>query len=322
MKRNTSSQNFSALPRLTAAVLFLPCFLLLEKNLPVKIYYLAGLFFLYALLLCLWPRSLQSLDMIFPISIVIDLLFLTIFLYFLDRYIHVLATFYLLPIIISAFNQKPGNLYSITGLSGLSYLILAIIQGYWLVPIILQIISFFVIACCAALLTKQLRLTYSFQANQDPLTKVSNRRYFDYHLQRLIAGETPFSLILVDLDDFKQLNDNKGHHHGDFVLKVVAATLKVHSQRGTDFTARFGGDEFAMILPYTSKEDSKKVAEKIRTSILIDPKLLPYPNVSVSLGIAAFPEDADTMEELLEKVDEALYEAKNRGKNYVYVYSE
>lgn len=318
--KKTTLHNFSALPRLMAGVLFLPCFLLMQKSLPVSIYYLAGLFIIYALILYALPRSLQCLDLVFPFTLVIDLLFITAFLYFLDRYLHVLAAFYLLPIITSAFNQKSGTTYITAGLSAVFYLVLAITQGYWLEPIILQLIVFFVITICAAILIKQIRQTYSIQANQDSLTKVSNRRYFDYYLQKLIASEVPNSLLMMDIDNFKQLNDKQGHHHGDYVLKVIAATLKENSHKGSDLAARFGGDEFALILPYTSKEDGKKIAEKIRTSILINPKLLPYPNVSVSLGVAAYPEDAENIEELLEMVDSALYEAKNRGKNYVFVY--
>lgn len=318
MKRSQTKSNTSLI-RLLACILFLPCFLLMEKSIPAMLYYLAGFFLIYAIVLYACPRTVDYLNLVFPFSLVIDLLFITAFLYFLDRYIHVLATFYLLPIIIASFHHKAGAPYGAAILAATCYLLLAITQGYWLVPIIIHIISFFVVAICMSIMTQQFHYTYSLQANQDSLTKVSNRRYFNIYMKKLISSKTPHSFILIDIDNFKQLNDTQGHHHGDYVLKIVAATLKEYSKE-SDMVARYGGDEFALILPDTSKEESQKIAEKIRNSILINPKLLPYPHISVSLGIAAYPDDANDLEELLEKVDLALYAAKDRGKNNVYVY--
>ena len=155
-------------------------------------------------------------------------------------------------------------------------------------------------------------------ANLDTLTKIHNRRFFNNSMNSLISKNIPFSLILIDLDNFKMLNDTEGHSHGDYVLKIIANIMKQYT-RNTDVIARFGGDEFAIILPETSKEKSKAIAERIRNSVMVNPKFIPYAQVSLSMGISAYPNDGHTMNEIIEKADEALYIAKSRGKNYIHI---
>lgn len=320
MKRSDSN-NTTAFLRLMTCLLFLPCFLLMEPSPTLTIYYISSVLFVYAAILYAFPTTLTYLNLVLPLSLILDLFLLSSFLYFLDRYTQVLATFYLIPIIAAAFNPKPAAPYGVAFLAGVFYISLAIIRGYWLVPTILQIISFFIIAFVTATLAQQFLHTYSLQANQDSLTKIHNRRFFNFFLTKLLKDKTPHTLILIDIDNFKQLNDTQGHHHGDYVLKVIATILKDFT-RTSDVVARYGGDEFAIILPRISKQESKNIAERIRNNVLVNHKLLPYPIISVSIGIAAYPEDAMSTEELLKKADSALYKAKERGKNYVCIYAE
>jgi diguanylate cyclase (GGDEF)-like protein len=204
-------------------------------------------------------------------------------------------------------------------LAGLAYLFTGYYANFSPALMSLQVVLFFILALFTWAQQQSYRQTYFTQANLDTLTKIHNRRFFNHALSQLVEKKTPFSLLLLDLDDFKMLNDTQGHHHGDYVLKIIAATIR-ECTRSSDIFSRYGGDEFAIILPHTSKEDSKQIAERIRNKVLIHPKFLMYSRISLSIGIAAFPGDADSTEGILQKADEALYKAKERGKNYVYVY--
>ena len=314
------SNSTTAFLRLMTCILFFPCFLIMEPGLPLPIYYISGIFLSYAVILYAFPTSLKYLNLVLPLSLILDLIFISAFLYFVNRYTQVLAFFYMLPIVAMSFTPNPAAPYIVAFLAGAAYLVVAIMRGYLLTPISLQIISFFILAFFTTTLAQQFHHTYSQQANQDSLTKIHNRRFFNFFLNKLVASKTPHTLILIDLDNFKQLNDSQGHHHGDYVLKVIASILKEFT-RSNDVVARYGGDEFAIILPQTSKQECKNIAERIRNSVLVNHKLLPYPIISISLGIAAYPGDAQSAEELLEKADGALYKAKDRGKNYVSVYN-
>jgi diguanylate cyclase (GGDEF)-like protein len=183
------------------------------------------------------------------------------------------------------------------------------------------VVFFFIIAFYTKNLFNLYQQSYYQQANQDTLTKIHNRRYFNHMLSRMIREEVPFCLIIIDIDNFKALNDTKGHHHGDYVLKVIALIQK-ECTRSYDVVTRFGGDEFAIIMPRLAKSACKIIAERIRNNVLVSPKLLSYPNISISVGIASFPQDALVEEEILKKADEALYKAKNMGKNFVCVCQE
>lgn len=314
--RKTVTGNSTAFLRLMVCILFLPCFLLMDNSLPQPVYFLSGAAFIYAVILYAFPLALSYLNMFFPMSLILDLLLITSFIYLLEHYTLALALFYLLPVIGASFNERPAAPFGTAFLAGFFYLALAVLRGYWLIPVILQIIYFFIIAFFTATMTRQFQHTYIQQANQDSLTKIHNRRFFNYFLDKQVNTQTPHTLILIDLDNFKQLNDTQGHHHGDYVLKVVASILKEHT-RSYDMVARYGGDEFAIILPHTSKDESKNIAERIRNGVLINPKLLLYPIISISLGLASYPDDAQSTEELLEKADAALYRAKAMGKNCV-----
>lgn len=163
-------------------------------------------------------------------------------------------------------------------------------------------------------------------ADTDELTGISNRRSMDRCLRhewnRLFRVNRPLSLLFIDLDFFKQYNDTYGHDGGDQCLIQVAKILRNHSQRSYDMAARFGGEEFAVILPETSEEDALKIAE----TILADLERLQIPHagsgvakhVTLSVGVATMvPNQPDSDDFLRLSADRALYQAKKMGRKQV-----
>ena len=152
----------------------------------------------------------------------------------------------------------------------------------------------------------------------DPLTGLGNHRHFHDRLERELADSReqryPLSVCLVDIDDFKRINDRFGHPGGDKVLAQLAATLR---QGGEAF--RLGGDEFAILLPGRDEEGARIAAEAI-VARLPEVELAPAGPVTVSAGIATAPEDEVDRDELVRRADSALYWAKEYGKNQVRVY--
>ncbi|WP_038047318.1 GGDEF domain-containing protein [Thermus caliditerrae] len=148
------------------------------------------------------------------------------------------------------------------------------------------------------------------QALTDPLTGLPNRRALEMALEKEAArverGEKPFSLILLDLDDFKRVNDEKGHPEGDRLLQEVARHLVAHVRRG-DLVARFGGEEFAILLPATDCLRAERLAERLKEGLAAR-------GVTASFGVALYQ---GSLEALLQKADQALYRAKGLGKNRV-----
>ncbi|MBI5049355.1 MAG: diguanylate cyclase [Nitrospirae bacterium] len=156
----------------------------------------------------------------------------------------------------------------------------------------------------------------------DPLTGILNRRFMNNRLTEEIARfnryKQPFSFLMLDIDGFKKYNTVFGHIGGDKILKILAATL-TGALRQVDIAARYGGDEFVIILPQTPKADAINIAERLREHIETSPilqqaELLPE-KLTVSIGLASYPEDAASITELMEKVDQALYLAKDGGRN-------
>lgn len=159
---------------------------------------------------------------------------------------------------------------------------------------------------------------------RDGLTGLYNHRHFQETLaQEILRSKRHakiFSLVFLDVDYFKQYNDTHGHLHGDAIL-VALSKLLISGIRKSDLAVRYGGEEFVLLLPETSKENAFSLAGAIREKIAAHPfpgrDTQPQGMLTVSMGIAAFPEDGSDSSTLLHRADEALYQAKNGGRNRV-----
>ncbi|MCM8769048.1 MAG: sensor domain-containing diguanylate cyclase [Candidatus Omnitrophica bacterium] len=158
----------------------------------------------------------------------------------------------------------------------------------------------------------------------DSLTQVYNRGHFERVFSQLFSDfhrrNEPVSLAMCDIDHFKNYNDTNGHQAGDKVLREIATILK-KGTKGSDIVARYGGEEFVIIFPQTTKANAIKICEDLRLKVqqypFLNEDFQPEKDLTLSFGVASFPEDATSPQELLKKADEALYQAKNRGRNQV-----
>ncbi len=158
----------------------------------------------------------------------------------------------------------------------------------------------------------------------DHLTGLANRRRFERQLEREVGRMSrfghPFSLLMLDIDSFKNLNDSYGHDAGDEAIRRISKVLR-EGTRGIDLAARIGGEEFAILLVETNKEGGLEVAERLRAAI----KALEIPKagrITGSFGVAECPSDAQTAAEILKAADVALYEAKRNGRDQVVAMGE
>jgi diguanylate cyclase (GGDEF)-like protein len=182
------------------------------------------------------------------------------------------------------------------------------------------------IASQAALALENARLhtTVNEQAQRDPLTGAYNHGTLIDKLHAAIghaqAERGTVALIMLDLDSFKQYNDNYGHLVGDDVLRSTVAAIQSHL-KSTDVVGRWGGEEFGVILPGVTRQQARAIAERIRQTVaaheLRDMHNRPIPSATASLGIALYPDDAVHIEELIHKADSALYQAKAQGRNCI-----
>jgi len=165
------------------------------------------------------------------------------------------------------------------------------------------------------------------QAIRDPLTNLFNRRYLeetlDRELSRAAREDYPVCVIMIDLDHFKRINDTHGHEAGDLVLKGIADARSEFSRRG-DFACRYGGEEFVITMPNITLATAYERAESLRQSLNVLRVPYEYYNLSVtiSMGIACYPENGQTREALLRAADQALYAAKEAGRNHILAYDQ
>jgi diguanylate cyclase (GGDEF)-like protein len=166
-------------------------------------------------------------------------------------------------------------------------------------------------------------------AQEDGLTGLANRRYFDARLainfQQALESQTPLAVVMVDVDEFKKYNDLYGHLGGDDCLQRIAQALRTAVLRSTDLVARYGGEEMVLLLPGTDADGALEVAQRARLAVVdlqIPHAAAVLGTVSISLGAAAWvPQPGSTPFELLKAADEALYRAKQGGRNTVRVHA-
>jgi len=158
----------------------------------------------------------------------------------------------------------------------------------------------------------------------DPLTGLNNRRFMESHMasqvREALERGKPMSLLIIDVDYFKNVNDTYGHDAGDMVLKEFGARLK-HNTRGIDLACRYGGEEFVVVMPDTDMDRARQVAERLRACVENEPFKTShagsYINLTASVGVACLEETEDTPASILKRADQALYAAKRAGRNRV-----
>ena len=172
---------------------------------------------------------------------------------------------------------------------------------------------------------KKSRKRLSSLANEDKLTGLHNRQYFDKisRTEFIEAKEkdSKLSILFIDIDHFKSVNDTYGHKKGDDALKIIAQLICA-SCRKSDFVARYGGEEIVVILPNTTSRDAVSVAQEINNIVAKQTKKFLGIRITVSIGVATYPDDGTTLKGLLERADKALYQAKKSGRNRVCKFDE
>jgi len=165
------------------------------------------------------------------------------------------------------------------------------------------------------------------QAIRDSLTNLFNRRYLEETLERELSRAArenyPVCIIMIDLDHFKRVNDTYGHEAGDLILKAIAEILSEQSRRG-DFACRFGGEEFVIVMPNISMDTAYGRAEDLRN--MLNVLRVPYEyfslSVTISMGIACYPMNGQTRESILRAADQAMYAAKEAGRDHILSYDQ
>jgi diguanylate cyclase (GGDEF)-like protein len=159
----------------------------------------------------------------------------------------------------------------------------------------------------------------------DPVTQLTNHRYFQEmirkELERASRHQRPLGFIMIDVDHFKSFNDHYGHPEGDRLLANIAKRIS-NEVRGIDIVSRYGGEEFTVIMPDTSLEAARLVAERIRQSLESNPFAGPFGRsafVTLSLGVACYPQHGEDAPTLISAADRALYQAKRQGRNQTVV---
>ena len=241
-----------------------------------------------------------------------------------------LVFFYLWVCIYSAYFFPVGQIIWQLGYVGAAYLVLLLARppgggaaAWWLVGMGTLAVAAAVIHGMRSRVESLIASLYD-ASRIDPLTGLSNRRghreTLDLEIERARRNDAPLALVVADLDHFKEVNDRCGHHIGDATLRRVAAVF-AEGMRKLDAVARVGGEEFALVLPNTDAHEAFALAERLRCA-LRDEFSGEAVAITVSLGVAAFPQHGATAGALVRTADEALHAAKGSGRDRTVIYSE
>lgn len=236
-----------------------------------------------------------------------------------------LSFFYLLPVAIMAWagNKNSGLVFSV--LCASVWLTTNLLAGQILSTLFVGVwntlIRFGFFATVAILLA-ELRHALDEErilANTDPLTGVLNRRSFnDIIEKKMIIAEVnkrPYTMVYIDLDNFKAVNDSLGHAVGDLVLRSVVDTTQKHI-RNTDFLARLGGDEFAILLTDADQENARLIVERLQSSLLEEMKSKEW-GITFSIGVLTVMNMPESVDKLIQLTDTLMYRVKNSGRNAI-----
>ena len=233
--------------------------------------------------------------------------------------------FYLIPIVLVTWFTKRSIGFVFSILSALTWLIADLTSGaahlnsdipYW--NGVARLGSFFILTFVLSTLKNTLRQEKEY-SRTDFLTGTRNRRYFiellNMEINRAHRYDHPFTVVCIDLDNFKTVNDCFGHSTGDILLRLIARTIQ-QNIRVTDTLARLGGDEFAILLPETGRNVAEVILQKVQEINLEIMRRHGWP-VTFSIGVATFTSPPSTVDDTLRISDQLMYSAKNKGKNSI-----
>lgn len=221
------------------------------------------------------------------------------------------------------YGRKVALHYVWVSIPAIGYICLAHYQTHPANHFVVAVVMFLIVFNEGLLVqeNKELRKQLVNMAIYDELTGLHNFRFFTQAIERELSRSKRYgyqlTLLLIDIDYFKRINDEHGHQKGNEVLKGLAKII-MDCVRDSDYAARYGGEEFVIILPQTSLTEGYQVAERLRRKISATP--FDFGNVTVSIGISTYPEPSTCRDTLIHHADIAMYSAKNMGKNRVEVY--
>jgi len=259
-------------------------------------------------------------------QLVAMILFISVFLFSAALPAALLLILYLVPVIIAALALGRWPTLAVTCLSVVAFLLAAMLRqpallssGRELVELVIALAPFLLVACVAAMLAHEVEIARQrirVLSETDELTGLSNLKAFSrLHRQeheRALRHRRPYSVMMIDLKGLKRINDDFGPEHGDRAI-VLCANVIARLIRATDAAARFGGDEFVVLLSETDAETAKRVTNRIRSAAercFIDVDGKPV-RLAINVGVASFPDDAEEPREIISAADQAMYRDKH-----------
>jgi diguanylate cyclase (GGDEF)-like protein/putative nucleotidyltransferase with HDIG domain len=283
----------------------------------------------YAVAVMLFAQARRMPVRLLPFALALGSTLITAVAYFSGQSPSPLIFFYLWVFLYSAYFFTTREMIIQITYVGVAYLVLLLarppaagIPVWWLVGMGSLTVAAVLVGVMQARVELLVEKLYD-ASRTDPLTRLSNRRGFrellDLELARSRRGETKLTVVVGDLDHFKEVNDRSGHHVGDAALQRVARLLE-RGKREIDGVARVGGEEFALALPDTDEHGAFAIAERLRCEVRDEFADEAIP-VTISFGVACYPEHGETAASLLRAADEALYAAKGSGRNRTVLHS-